>query len=50
MSSNLTDDNETARYLASYIYENLDDYGPDGVLVTREALYILIKEFYDSLK
>ena len=44
MLSNSTDDNETARYLASYIAEYF------GGTIDIDKLYELIKEFYDTLK
>lgn len=50
MSSNLTDDNEQARYLASYIFECFVAPGHEDICVTREMLEEAIKEFYDSYK
>jgi hypothetical protein len=49
MLSNSPDDDETARYLASFIYDNLpsDMFGP--ILKGPDQLYELIKEFYETL-
>ena len=49
--SNSIDDNETARYLASYLVENLDvDWPWIPGKPAEERVYILIKEFYETLK
>lgn len=41
-------DNETARYLAAYILENIN-WDVAGPAVGQESLTKLIKEFYDTL-
>lgn len=43
MSLNSSDDNELARYLASYIWDNRENYSG------YDELYNLIKEFYAQL-
>lgn len=43
------DDNETVRYLATYLMENLE-WDWDGAILSTDILYTLIKEFYDTLK
>jgi hypothetical protein len=48
-----SDDNETARYLASYLTENSDRFLTDAhssvVYIDRNLLEIVIKEFFDNL-
>ncbi len=50
MSSTSTDDNELARYLASYIFDCFCGPGREDICVNREMLEEAIKEFYDSYK
>lgn len=49
MSSVLTDDDETARYLASYIIDNVA-YDWNGAILNVDSLAKIIKEFYETLK
>jgi len=47
----MSDDNEFARYLASYLEEHVHEFvfRYDDPLLAREALYKLIKEFMETL-
>ena len=49
MLSNSTDDNETARYLASYIIDNVA-YDWNGAILHVDSLAKITKEFYETLK
>ncbi len=46
LSNTPDDDDEYARYLASYIYDHLD-YG-ERYVITLENIYKLIKEFNET--
>jgi len=46
--SSSSDDNETARYLAAYIIDNVE-YSWDGPILEQDRLTEIIKEFYAQL-
>jgi hypothetical protein len=48
--SNSIDDNEFARYLASYLVDNLDVDWPWHEISAEERVYKVLLEFYETLK